>query len=165
MHYEISAKHIHHESVGGISGRGIVMKDKSVFVEGEEKREGTLHPRGKRVVYLENPNAYIAFFMPNDRTEPVLRDYVDLKKRKEFVLKPEHLSLDINVNINVDINVEGGQTNASNLNPCAQYSEGLTDNHISRKTQIKRSITRQMSVDLKSMPGTSLDDEDFRKII
>ena len=152
MHYEISAKHIHHESVGGISGRGIVMKDKSVFVEGEEKREGTLHPRGKRVVYLENPNAYIAFFMPNDRTEPVLRDYVDLKKRKEFVLKPEHLSLDININVNVDINVEGGKTNANNLNPGAQYS---------RNTQRKRSISRQMSVDLKSTPGTSLDNEDF----
>ena len=153
MHYEISAKHIHHESVGGISGRGIVMKDKSIFVEGEEKREGTLHPRGERVVYLENPNAYIAFFMPNDRTEPVLRDYVDLKRRKEFVLKPEHLSLDINVNLNVDINVEGGQTNASNPSPYAQYS---------RKTQRKRSISRQMSVDLiKSMPGTSLDDEDL----
>ena len=152
MHYEISAKHIHHESVGGISGRGIVMKDKSVFVEGEEKREGTLHPRGERVVYLENPNAYIAFFMPNDRTEPVLRDYVDLKKRKEFVLKPEHLSLDININVNVDINVEGGKTNANNLNPGAQYS---------RNTQRKRSISRQMSVDLKSTPGTSLDNEDF----
>ena len=156
MHYEISAKHIHHENTGGISGRGMVMKEKSIFVEGEEKREGTLHPRGERVVYLENPNAYIAFFMPNDRTEPVLRDYVDLKRRKEFVLKPEHLSLDINVNINVDINVEGGQTNASNPKPYAQYS---------RKTQRKRSISRQMSVDLKSMPGTSLDDEDFRKII
>jgi hypothetical protein len=152
MHYEISAKHIHHESVGGISGRGMVMKEKSIFVEGEEKREGTLHPRGERVVSLENPNAYVAFFMPNDRTEPVLRDYVDLKKRKEFVLKPEHLSLDINVNVNVDINVEGGKTNASNLNPYAQYS---------RKTQRKRSISRQMSVDLKSTPGTSLDDEDF----
>jgi hypothetical protein len=152
MHYEISAKHIHHESVGGISGRGIVMKDKSIFVEGEEKREGTLHPRGERVVYLENPNAYVAFFMLNDRTEPVLRDYVDLKKRKEFVLKPEHLSLDININVNVDINVEGGKTNANNLNPGAQYS---------RNTQRKRSISRQMSVDLKSTPGTSLDNEDF----
>ena len=152
MHYEISAKHIHHENTGGISGRGMVMKEKSIFVEGEEKREGTLHPRGERVVYLENPNAYIAFFMPNDRTEPVLRDYVDLKKRKEFVLKPEHLSLDININVNVDINVEGGKTNANNLNPGAQYS---------RNTQRKRSISRQMSVDLKSTPGTSLDDEDF----
>merc|ERR1711988_1787746 len=129
MHYEISAKHIHHENTGGISGRGMVMKEKSIFVGGEEKREGTLHPRGERVVYLENPNAYVAFFMPNDRTEPVLRDYVDLRKRKEFVLKPEHLSLDINVN--VDINVEGGKTNASNLNPHAQYP---------RKTQRKRSI-------------------------
>ena len=152
MHYEISAKHIHHENTGGISGRGMVMKEKSIFVEGEEKREGTLHPRGERVVYLENPNAYIAFFMPNDRTEPLLRDYVDLKKRKEFVLKPEHLSLDININVNVDINVEGGKTNANNLNPGAQYS---------RNTQRKRSISRQMSVDLKSTPGTSLDDEDF----
>ena len=152
MHYEISAKHIHHESIGGISGRGMVMKEKSIFVEGEEKREGTLHPRGERVLSLENPNAYIAFFMPDDRTEPVLRDYVDLRKRKEFVLKPEHLSLDINVNVNVDINVEGGKTNASNLNPHAQYP---------RKTQRKRSISRQMSVDLKSTPGTSLDDENF----
>merc|ERR1712146_748519 len=152
MHYEISAKHIHHESIGGISGRGMVMKEKSIFVEGEEKREGTLHPRGERVLSLENPNAYIAFFMPDDRTEPVLRDYVDLRKRKEFVLKPEHLSLDINVNVNVDINVEGGKTNASNLNPHAQYP---------RKTQRKRSISRQMSVDLKSTPGTSLDDEDL----
>ena len=152
MHYEISAKHIHHESVGGISGRGMVMKEKSIFVEGEEKREGTLHPRGERVVYLENPNAYVAFFMLNDRTEPVLRDYVDLKKRKEFVLKPEHLSLDININVNVDINVEGGKTNANNLNPGAQYS---------RNTQRKRSISRQMFVDLKSTPGTSLDNEDF----
>ena len=152
MHYEISAKHIHHENVGGISGRGMVMKEKSIFVEGEEKREGTLHPRGERVLSLENPNAYIAFFMPDDRTEPVLRDYVDLRKRKEFVLKPEHLSLDINVNVNVDINVEGGKKNANNLNPGAQYS---------RNTQRKRSISRQMSVDLKSTPGTSLDDENF----
>ena len=152
MHYEISAKHIHHENTGGISGRGMVMKEKSIFVEGKEKREGTLHPRGERVVYLQNPNAYIAFFMPNDRTEPVLRDYMDLKRRKEFVLKPEHLSLDININVNVDINVEGGKTNANNLNPGAQYS---------RNTQRKRSISRQMSVDLKSTPGTSLDDEDF----
>ena len=152
MHYEISAKHIHHENTGGISGRGMVMKEKSIFVEGKEKREGTLHPRGERVVYLENPNAYVAFFMLNDRTKPVLRDYVDLKKRKEFVLKPEHLSLDININVNVDINVEGGKTNANNLNPGAQYS---------RNTQRKRSISRQMSVDLKSTPGTSLDDENF----
>ena len=82
----------------------------------------------------------------------MLRDYVDLRKRKEFVLKPEHLSLDINVNVNVDINVEGGKTNASNLNPYAQYP---------RKTQRKMSISRQMSVDLKSTPGTSLDDEDL----
>ena len=42
MHYEISAKHIHHENTGGISGRGMVMKEKSIFVEGEENTADVL---------------------------------------------------------------------------------------------------------------------------
>jgi hypothetical protein len=60
LRYEVHAKHVKRESVGGISGKGLIMKNKSISEEGDEMRTGTIAPKSERIAHLENQYAYVA---------------------------------------------------------------------------------------------------------